>query len=128
MVAGDEAAHGAADRVHDARAFVTVHRRIRADEIAIAAVQVGLAHAARHDADDHFVGARGAKFQCLDDERTRALAHYSGFDLHDQLLPAACICASTAAVGQQSSLSPLRFWYSPSAARVSIPALPSILS
>jgi len=39
-----------------------------------------------------------------------------------------CIASSTAAVGQQSTFSRFFFWKAPSAARVSIPALPSILS
>ena len=38
------------------------------------------------------------------------------------------MCSSTAAVGQQSTFSPFFFWYAPSAARVSMPAFPSILS
>ena len=38
------------------------------------------------------------------------------------------MCSSTAAVGQQSTFNPFFFWYAPSAARVSMPALPSILS
>ena len=38
------------------------------------------------------------------------------------------MCSSTAAVGQQSTFNPFFFWYTPKAARVSMPAFPSILS
>ena len=41
---------------------------------------------------------------------------------------AALIDCSTASLGQQSTFNPADFWYAPSAARVSMPALPSILS
>ena len=69
MIARRKVAHRAADRVHHAGAFVAVNGRIRTGEIAVAAVQIGLAHAARHDADDQFVGARLAELQRVDDER-----------------------------------------------------------
>ena len=64
-------AHRGADRMHHAGAFVAVHGGIRTGKIAVAAVQVGLAHAACHDADDQFVGAGLAELQRVDDERCR---------------------------------------------------------
>ena len=121
VVAGRKAAHGAADGVHDAGAFVAVNGGVRAVEIAVAAVQIGLAHAAGHDADDHLVRPRLAQLHGLDGERARPFADDGGFDLHGRLLAhcgngarlrqflPASICASTAAVGQQSTFSPLRF-------------------
>ena len=59
MIAGRKALHGTADRVHHAGAFVAEHVRIGVGVIAVAAVQVGLAHAARHHAHDQFVRPRG---------------------------------------------------------------------
>ena len=69
MVARREVAHRVADGVDHAGAFVAVNGRIGTGEIAVAAVQIGLAHAARHDADDQLVGARLAELQRVDDER-----------------------------------------------------------
>ena len=86
MVARRKTAHGAADSVDHAGAFVAVDRRVGTDEIAVAAVQVGLAHAAGHDAHDQFVGAGLAKLQCIDDERRRPFAHHGGSDLHEAIL------------------------------------------
>ena len=86
MIAGREPAHGAADGMHHAGAFVAVNGRVRAVEIAVAAVQIGLAHAAGHDADDHLVRPRLAQLHGLDGERARPFAHNGGLDLHGQLL------------------------------------------
>ena len=82
MVAGRKRANGIADGMHHTGAFVTVNGGVRAVEIAVAAVQIGLAHAARHDADDHFVRPRLAQLHGLDGERARPFAHNGGFDLH----------------------------------------------
>ena len=86
VVAGRKPAHGAADGMHDAGAFVAVNGRVRAVEIAVAAVQIGLAHAARHDADDHLVRARLAQLHGLDGERARPFADDGGLDLHGGIL------------------------------------------
>src|SRR5215469_14254422 len=48
-------------------------------------MKIGLAHAARYHADDHFVGARGAKFQLLQCEGCRTFRNDGGGDLHSKL-------------------------------------------
>ena len=82
MIARRKVAHRAADRMHHAGAFVAVNGRIRTGEIAVTAVQVGLAHAARHDADDQLIGTRRTELQRVDDKRARFLADYGGSDAH----------------------------------------------
>src|ERR1700730_4856358 len=82
MVAGYKPAHGVADGVHHAGALVAVNSGIRAVEITVAAVQIGLAHAARHHTDDHLVRARLAQLHGLDGESARPFAHHGGLDLH----------------------------------------------
>ena len=85
MIAGRQGVDRAADGMNYAGALMTVNRRIGRSEIAVAAVQIGLAHAARHHPDDYFVWTRIAKFQFIDDERSRALADDGGGDLHSKL-------------------------------------------
>jgi hypothetical protein len=86
VVAGRKAAHGITDGMHDAGAFVAVDGGVRAVEIAVAAVQIGLAHAARHDADDHLVRPRLAQLHGLDGERARPFTDDGGLDMHEWLL------------------------------------------
>ena len=94
----------------------------RAVVIAVAAVQVGLAHAARDDADDQLVRARVGEIQVSMAKGTETLAHDRGCDLHDCVThrggsndnrrgapSCACMCSSTAAVGQQSTFRPFAF-------------------
>ena len=57
------------DAFDDAGAFVAKHARKRDAEIVVAAVHIGLAHAARGDAHDHFIGARIGEVQRLEPER-----------------------------------------------------------
>src|SRR5580704_11646485 len=73
--------------MHHAGAFVAVNGGIRAIEIAVAAVQIGLAHAAGDDADDHLVRPRFAQLHGLDGERARPFADDGGLDLHGLLPP-----------------------------------------
>ena len=82
VIARLERAHGAADGVNDAGAFMAVHRRIRALVIAVAGMQIGLAQAARHHAHDDFIGARLAELDGFDDERAGAFTDNGGFYLH----------------------------------------------
>src|SRR5438094_3373917 len=85
MIAGRQGADGGADGVNHAGALMTVNRRIGRSEITVAAVQIGLTHAARHHPDDHFVRAGVAKFQFIDDEGSRAFTDDGGGDLHSKL-------------------------------------------
>ena len=50
--------------------------------IAVASVQVGLAHAACHDADEHLVGARVGQLELLDREGAEFFARHRGGDQH----------------------------------------------
>ena len=72
--------------MHNAGTFVAVNGGIGTVEITVAAVQIGLAHAARHDADDHLVRPRLAQLHGLDGERARLFADDGGLDLHGRLL------------------------------------------
>src|SRR6266516_493277 len=85
MIAGRQGTDRAADAMDHAGALVAVNRRIGRSEIAVAAVQIGLAHAACHNPDDHFDRARIAKFQFIDDEGSRAFTDDGGGDLHPKL-------------------------------------------
>src|ERR1700730_2329826 len=85
MIAGRQGTDRAADGMDHAGTLVAVNRRIGRSEIAVAAVQIGLAHAARHHPDDHFVRARIAKFQFIDGEGSRAFTDHGGGDLHSKL-------------------------------------------
>ena len=69
MVARRKVAHRVTHRVDHAGPFVAIDRRIRAAEITVAAVQVGLAHAARHDTNDQLVRPRRGELERVDDER-----------------------------------------------------------
>jgi hypothetical protein len=82
VVAGRQPTHGIADGVYHAGAFVAVNGRVRAVEVTVAAVQIGLAHAAGDDTDDHLVRPRFAQLHGLDGERARPFAHNGGLDLH----------------------------------------------
>src|SRR6185437_11277207 len=90
VVAWRKLAHRAAYGVDHAGALVAKHRRIGADRvIAVAAVQIGLAHAARDDADNQLVGAWLGELQGLDDEGRRLCGDDRCLDLHDVLAPSA---------------------------------------
>jgi hypothetical protein len=51
--------------------------------ITVAAVQVGLAHAARHDPDQCFVRSRIGQLELVDRERSELFGHDGGGDFHD---------------------------------------------
>ena len=61
-------------------ALMAEHLWISHRIVAAAAVQVGLAHAARHYADQHLVEARRAQFRGVDDEGGRRPADNGGLD------------------------------------------------
>src|SRR5580704_2403214 len=82
MVAWRERAHGGAHRVHDARALMAEDTRIGIGVMAVAAVQIGLAHAARDHLDDHLVGPRIAQFDRADPKRPRSFADDGRCYLH----------------------------------------------
>ena len=86
MVAGHKVAHGGADGMDHAGAFVAVNGGIGTGEIAVAAVQVGLAHAARHHANDHLIGPRRGELQRVDDERCGFFVDDGGRDLHRRIV------------------------------------------
>ncbi len=69
MVARREVAHRVTHRVDHTGALMAVNGRIGTCEIAVATVQVGLAHAARDDADDQLIRPRSGELQRVDDER-----------------------------------------------------------
>ena len=84
VVAGHDLAHRRADRDHLAGAFVTEHggifeRRI----VAVAGVQIGLAHATRGDPDQHFVGSRLGQHDLANFKRLVLLGYDRGRDIHD---------------------------------------------
>ncbi len=82
---GAKRVHAAADRMHHAGALMPEHGGIGRSIVAVAAVQVGLAHAARDDLDEEFVGARIGQLDLIDDERAGSFAHDRGSDLHATL-------------------------------------------
>ena len=51
--------------------------------LAVATVQVGLAHAARHDPDQRLVRPRIGQFEPIDREGAEFFAHDGGGDFHD---------------------------------------------
>src|SRR5215469_9626404 len=71
--------------MNHAGALVTINSGIGRGEVTVATMQIGLAHAARYHADDHFVGARRAKFQLLQCEGCRTFRNDGGGDLHSKL-------------------------------------------
>ena len=83
MIAGRECGHAVADGLHHARAFVAVNRGIGRVVVAVATVQVGLAHAACHDPDQRLVRPRIGQFEPIDGEGTEFFAHDGGGDFHD---------------------------------------------
>ena len=82
VIAGCEFRHAVADGLHHARAFVAVNRGIGRVVVAVATVQVGLAHAARHDPDQRLVRPRIGQFEPIDREGTEFFAHDGGGDFH----------------------------------------------
>ena len=82
MIAGREFGHAGADGLHHAGTFVAVNRGIGRVVVAVATVQVGLAHAARHDPDQRLVRARIGQFEPIDREGTEFFAHDGGGDFH----------------------------------------------
>ena len=84
MVAGGHLGHRRADALDDARPLVAVDRRPRQREEAVAGVHVGLADAARDDADDDFVRRRLGEVELLERPAARALGHDCGGDSHDR--------------------------------------------
>jgi hypothetical protein len=63
---------------------VAEHGRIGDGEVSVAAVQVGMAHAAGDDFDQHLVGTRVGQVDILDHERRELLADDGGGDLHEE--------------------------------------------
>jgi hypothetical protein len=84
MVAGSEVADRGADLLDDAGAFVAAHDRVRqVREIAVAGMQVGLAHPARDDPYQQLVRPRIRQVQLFDAEASRSFARDGRNDLHE---------------------------------------------
>ncbi len=83
MIARRQPGDGGADSLHDTGALVAIHGGIRRVVVAVAAMQVGLAHAARDDPDQHLVRSRIGQFEPVDREGAELLVHYGGGDFHD---------------------------------------------
>lgn len=82
MIARREPGHVLADRLHDPCPLVAVNGGVGPIVVAIAAVQVGLAHATRNDPDQRLVRARIGQLQLFDRERAEFLAHDGDADFH----------------------------------------------
>jgi len=81
-IAGREARHVLADCHHHAGALVAEHGGQRRIVVTVAAVLVGLAHAAGDDPHQQLVGTRIGEIERLDRERAEALARDRRGDLH----------------------------------------------
>src|SRR5262249_5458421 len=84
VIAEREFGPAVADGLHHTRAFVAVNRGIGRVVVAVATVQVGLAHAARHDPDQRLVRPRIGQFEPIDREGTKFFAHDGSGDFHDR--------------------------------------------
>jgi hypothetical protein len=83
VIARGEFRHAPADCLYDSRALVAVNRGIGRVVITVAAVQVGLAHAARDDPDQCLVRSRIGQLELVDRERGELFGHDGGGDFHD---------------------------------------------
>src|SRR5260221_1371959 len=90
MIARREFFDAGADGLHYSCAFVAVYRRIRHVVVTVAAVQVGLAHAACHDPHQCLVRPWIGEYHLLDREGAELFAHHGSGDFHDTLT---CCCA-----------------------------------
>ena len=71
MIPGCKVGDGGADLLDNAGALMPANHRIgQVGEIAIPRMQVGVAHAARHDPHKYFVGKRCGEVERLDLERS----------------------------------------------------------
>ena len=86
VIADREIRHARSDRRDDARALVPEHRRQRRVVIAVAPVEVSLAHPARDDLDQKLVRARFGQLQRLDAEVAEPLSRDGRKDLHAAIL------------------------------------------
>jgi hypothetical protein len=76
-----------ADSLHDPGALVPVNRGVGRVVVAVAPVQVGLAHAAGDDPHQGLVRPRIRQIDLLDAESAGFLAHHGGSDFHDGYFP-----------------------------------------
>ena len=80
MVAGLHLGNARADLLDNAGAFVPEHDRLRHRIHLVAHDHVGVTHAGRDNAHQHFVVARLAHAQLFDGEGTALVAHHGGSD------------------------------------------------
>jgi hypothetical protein len=87
-VAGGEIGDGGADRLDNAGALMPADDRVgQVGEIAVAGMEIGVAHARGEDAHEDFVFERRGEFELLDLEGLRAGRHDCGGDFHRSGLP-----------------------------------------
>jgi hypothetical protein len=84
VIAGGEFRYVVADGLDDAGALVAENGGVGRVVVAVAAVQVSLAHPARDDPDQRLVRPRVGQFERVDGERAEFFAHDGGGDVHDR--------------------------------------------
>ena len=75
MVADRHVRDALADRLDHARALVAHHHGRGPRPVAVHDVEVGVAHAARPDADEHLGAARRLELELLDDDGARPVEY-----------------------------------------------------
>jgi hypothetical protein len=83
VVAGREVVNGGTGCFYDACAFVAKHDRQRCGGVLLSNVGVGLAHASRHQPDEHLVAARLVEFEQLVNQRVTGAVCDRRSNLHD---------------------------------------------